>query len=226
MEKLLRGLLEFQNQLTEQDRERFAKLALGQKPDALMIACSDSRVAPNVFASTAPGDLFVVRNVGNLVPPFTGKGVEFGAFGTGAALEFALTELGVSDLIVCGHSECGAMIATASAKKLSNAPFLDGWLAHSRPSMQKLRSGFSLGAGLAEHNQLSQVNVMQQLAHLRSYPLVKELEEKGKLRLHGWWFDIAHCQVHVIDEALKRVDPIDAEQVRRISDRLGKKKNS
>lgn len=207
--------------MTPADRERFAKLALGQTPDAMMIACADSRVAPNVFASTNPGDLFVVRNVGNLVPPCDGKQGALGAYGTGAALEFALTELKVRDLIVCGHSECGAMQAAASGKKLTQVPHLDGWLSYARPSLERMRSVQGLGAGLEPHNRLSQINVLQQLEHLRSYALVRELESAGQLRLHGWWFDIAQCRVLAVDETLRRADPIDAEQARRILERRG-----
>lgn len=216
MKKLLQGLLEFQGRLTPADRERFAKLALGQAPDSMMIACSDSRVAPNVFASTDPGDLFVVRNVGNLVPPCDERIGGMGAYGTGAALEFALSELRVSHLVVCGHSECGAMQAAVAEKKTPKAPHLQGWLSHVKPALEKWKAGHSLAGEGAPHNRLSQLNVLQQLEHLRSYALVKELESRGKLRLHGWWFDIAQCRVFVLDEKMRRADPIDEEQAKRI----------
>ena len=110
MKKLVQGIVDFRKSLTKEKRALFAKLALGQKPDALFITCSDSRVAPNVFASSNPGDVFVLRNVGNLIPPVTASDQEASA---SSALEFAVLALKVSDIIVCGHSECGAMQALA-----------------------------------------------------------------------------------------------------------------
>src|ERR1044071_2187850 len=105
MKKLIQGIMEFRRTRRQSMRETFAKLALGQNPDCLFIACSDSRVAANVFASTDPGDLFVVRNLGNIMPPFPDGG------STVAALQFALERLEVCHIIVCGHSDCGAMHA-------------------------------------------------------------------------------------------------------------------
>src|SRR5271154_3618339 len=106
MKKLIQGIVDFRKNLTEENRALFAKLALGQKPDALFIACSDSRVVPNLFASTNPGDLFVLRNLGNLVPPAFPESQEVSSQ---AALEFAIFSLNISNIIICGHSECGAM---------------------------------------------------------------------------------------------------------------------
>src|SRR4051812_40289676 len=108
MKKLIHGIVDFRQRALPGYREHFARLALGQKPDALFIACSDSRVAPNVFASSDPGDLFMVRNVGNLIPPCGECGVSDGDQSEMAAIEFTLSNLTVSDIIVCGHSECGA----------------------------------------------------------------------------------------------------------------------
>src|SRR5260370_42473558 len=103
MKKLIKGIMEFRSARREAVRETFGRLALGQNPDCLFIACSDSRVAANVFASTDPGDLFVVRNLGNIMPPFPDRGSAV------AALEVALESLQVKHIVVCGHSDCGAM---------------------------------------------------------------------------------------------------------------------
>src|SRR5690242_9117423 len=108
MKKLIQGIVDFRNNLTEERRELFSKLALGQKPDSLFIACSDSRVVPNLFASTNPGDLFVLRNIGNLIPPATSSPQDNSAQ---AVIEFSILSLNVSDIIICGHSECGAIQA-------------------------------------------------------------------------------------------------------------------
>src|SRR6185503_9590880 len=109
MRKLIEGIVAFRRGLRPGYRETFARLALGQKPDCLFIACSDSRVVPNLFASTEPGDLFVVRNVGNLVPPSGPAGITIGDAAEAAAIEYAVGTLGVRDIVVCGHSSCGAM---------------------------------------------------------------------------------------------------------------------
>src|SRR3990167_1720913 len=108
MRKLIEGIVDFRKNITEENREAFGKLALGQKPDALFIACSDSRVVPNLFASTNPGDLFVLRNIGNLIPPPSDQDQDNSAQ---AAIEFSVFTLNISNIIICGHSECGAIKA-------------------------------------------------------------------------------------------------------------------
>src|SRR3954447_12066587 len=110
MRKLIKGIVEFRRDARPEYREKFAKLALGQRPDTLFVACSDSRVVPNTFASTDPGDLFVLRNVGNIIPPENDAAVPAAA-GAAAAVQFAVRNLGVTDAVVCGHSDCGAMKA-------------------------------------------------------------------------------------------------------------------
>src|SRR5436190_3831044 len=111
MKKLIQGIVEFRQNVRPDYRDRFARLALGQAPDTLFIACSDSRVVPNLFASADPGDLFVIRNVGNLVAPAGSDGISPSDASGAAAIEFSLINLAVTDIVVCGHSECGAMHA-------------------------------------------------------------------------------------------------------------------
>src|SRR5579871_4225058 len=141
MKKLIQGIVDFRKSLTQENRTLFAKLALGQKPDALFICCSDSRVAPNVFASTDPGDLFVLRNIGNLVPPSSVSSQETSV---AAAIEFSLQTLKVSDIIVCGHSECGAMLALARGEEDSSCSHLNSWLKYGEESLRKVRKGISI----------------------------------------------------------------------------------
>lgn len=209
MKKLLQGIADFRRSRRAEVAPTFAQLALGQKPDALLIACSDSRVAPNVFASVEPGDVFVVRNVGNLVPPLAAAGARAG-HSVPAAIEFALEALVVRDVIVCGHSECGAMRALWSGKVPEGAPHLEAWLEHG--------AGVCVGlppapAGLPPHDHLSQRSVLRQLEHLRSYPHVREAEAAGRLRLHAWWFDIARAEVLDWDAASDRFVPLDEARV-------------
>lgn len=202
MKKLLCGIVDFHEKVRPNYREVFAKLALRQKPDALLICCSDSRVAPNVFASTDPGDLFVVRNVGNLIPVIEGGSVA-------AAVEFALTTLDVRDIIVCGHSECGAMIALVEGRRQLDAPNLKRWLRHADSSVGRLKREPDWHTELSPHNRLSKINVLQQLDNLKTYPEVRDRIEQGKLKLHGWWFDIAEAEVYEYDPVTHRFVVID-----------------
>src|SRR3954469_20374711 len=127
MRKLVQGIVDFRNRVRPVARETFARLALGQSPDALFIACSDSRVAVNVFASTEPGDLFVVRNPGNIVSPAAADGLSVADESEAAAIEFAVIQLQVRDVIVCGHSSCGAMAGLLQGRATVRAPHLRSW---------------------------------------------------------------------------------------------------
>lgn len=209
MKKLIRGIVEFRKNRSPDYQEIFARLALGQRPDALFIGCSDSRVAPNVFASTNPGDLFVIRNVGNLISPCEDHGHSGGDESEAAALEFSIHNLAVSDVIVCGHSECGAMHALIRGRDRLSAPHLRNWLRNGEPSLAALKAGKAPDPALSPVNQLSQLNVLSQIENLKSYPIVRERMERRELELHGWWFDIAHAEVHAYDPFSHRFVAID-----------------
>jgi carbonic anhydrase len=146
---------------------------LGQSPDALFIACSDSRVVPNLFASTEPGDLFVVRNVGNIVAPCGEGGRSLSDESEAAAIEFAAIALRVSDIIVCGHSECGAMRTLEEENTSQETPHLNAWLRHAQGALRQVRDGDRMKADLSITNHISQFNVLHQLEHLRTYPTVR-----------------------------------------------------
>lgn len=216
MKKLIQGIVDFRKNLTEESRTLFAELALGQKPDTLFIACSDSRVVPNLFASTNPGDLFVLRNIGNLIPPATCPDHDNSA---SAVIEFAIFSLNVSDIIVCGHSECGAMIALAKGVDTLCCPHVQTWLKHGEESLKKARSGTIFNPNLSLHNQLSQINVVQQMEHIKSYPFIKERLDQKKLRVHGWWFDIAYADVYCYEAGQNQFVLIDETEAKLILDR-------
>lgn len=216
MKKLIQGIIEFRQRSLPDYKETFAKLALGQSPDALFVACSDSRVAPNVFASTNPGDLFVVRNVGNLVPSCDAHGVSTADESEAAAVEFAVERLNVKNIIVCGHSECGAIQAVLAGREKVTSPNLRAWLRHAEecvsPKADKL-----LSAGPKEHhNRISQLNVLHQIMHLKTYPSVQAKVKEGKLGLHAWWFELATASVYAYDERTKRFIIIDETEGARI----------
>jgi carbonic anhydrase len=209
MKKLLQGIVDFRRNVQPGYREKFARLALGQSPDALLIACSDSRVVPNVFASADPGDLFVVRNVGNLVAPAAEDGHARKDASDAAAIEFAVEHLNVADVIICGHSECGAMQALLAGRHSVKPFHLRYWLRHGDDALSRLESREVLDATLAPHDQLSQLNVLQQLRHLSTYPFVRERLESGRLRLHAWWFELKNADVYAYNDGAKRFEVID-----------------
>jgi carbonic anhydrase len=201
MKKLIKGIMEFRRTKREAVRELFANLALGQNPDCFFIACSDSRVAVNVFASTDPGDLFVIRNLGNIMPPFPDGGSAV------AALEFAIETLKVSHIIVCGHSDCGAIRELArNPNGLGKTP-LGAWLRHAKAATE---------AGVEDQASLSKRNVALQLENLRSHPRVKEREAAGNLKLHGIWFNIRTADVYYLErppQDFVLVDDVEGEKI-------------
>jgi len=222
MKKLINGIVEFRKNVRPEYRETFAKLALGQKPDTLMIACSDSRVVPNLFASADPGDLFVVRNVGNLVAPCGADGFSVGDESEPAAIEFAIAVLGVHDIILCGHSECGAMRAVENGIGSVSPPHLQSWLRHGQSSADRLnKEEASFAKQLSSCNRLSQVNVLQQIEHLKTYQVVRDRLKSGQLRLHGWWFDIAQADVYSYEADENQFVLIDEKEAKKLLKRLG-----
>ncbi|KNX37471.1 SulP family inorganic anion transporter [Luteipulveratus halotolerans] len=181
-------------------------LAEGQAPDALFLTCADSRVVPNLITSSGPGDLFTVRNVGNLVPERQGAGEE----SVDAALAFAVESLGVTSVIVCGHSACGAMNGLAHGV---DDPSVNAWLAHGRQSLSAFRAGHPVGRQAAAHgfdetDQLALVNVAVQVSRLGRHPVVGPAAAAGRLTVAGLFFDIATARVlHVTSTELIELAP-------------------
>jgi carbonic anhydrase len=207
VKKLLNGIVDFRKNVRPTVKDTFAQLALGQRPDTLFIACSDSRVVPNLFASTEPGDLFVIRNVGNLIPAYSEDHSSHGS--EAAAIQFGLSNLPITEVIVCGHSECGAIGALSQGSKNPSAPAFNCWLRHAQESLEQLEAGATLGNHLERHNQLSQLNVLNQLEHLKTYAVVREGLASGQLRLHGWYFDIKEANVYEYEPSEGRFHLID-----------------
>jgi carbonic anhydrase len=216
--KLLQGIVDFRNRVRPVARETFARLALGQRPDVLFIACSDSRVAINVFASTEPGDLFVVRNPGNIVSPAAPSGLSVADESEAAAIEFAVGELAVRDIIVCGHSSCGAMSGLLRGRESVAAPHLRSWLRHAERALESVPDRTAAGA----LDQLSQANTLLQLEHLMTYPVVGRAEKESGLRLHAFWFDIANAEVLAYDPGQRGFVPLDERQAERLARPAGK----
>ena len=221
LRKLILGIVEFREQSLPKHAARFRELATVQEPDTLFITCADSRVAPNLLVSTDLGELFTMRNVGNLVPPATTDGVSVGDVSEASAIEYAVSGLRVANIVVCGHSECGAMHAVLAEHGLDDAPNLAVWLGHAQAAAMQLKLEPENAHGLARHDRLSQLNVLVQLDHLMTYPLVRRAVEAGKLRLSGWWFDIASGDMHGYEPESESFVLIDRDSAPRFLRRLG-----
>ena len=208
MVKLIRGILDFRKNVLPERKETFARLAKGQTPDVLFITCSDSRVAPNWFASTDPGDLFVVRNVGNIVPLSPPIGSTGSDCSVAAAIEFALLTLKVSSIVVCGHSGCGAIHALAKGEQKGAPSHLKHWLGLAgKLDTMPIDDDKSLSL----EDRLSQRNVLNQIETLKTYPVVYEHVRNGKLKLYSWWFNIAEGTVYAFDEKRRQFVVINEE---------------
>lgn len=215
MKKLIRGIVNFRQKSRDEYCNKFAKLSEAQSPDALLIACCDSRVVPNTFASTDPGDLFVLRNMGNLVPPYSRKKDVAAETSVSAVLEFSLKCLNISDIIICGHSDCGAMQAILQNNLEPNLLCCKKWLNNAIPSYERFKKT-AIQGHLSPCNALSRINVLQQLEHLKSYPEILERLKTGKLKLHGWWFDLVTANVFYYDSSREDFVLIDEDEAEKI----------
>jgi carbonic anhydrase len=187
---LVEGLQRFRAEHFPRFREHYERLvAEGQKPGALFIGCSDSRVVPDVLMGTGPGELFIVRNVANLVPPFEPAQ---GYHGTSAAIEFGVLALGVSDIIVCGHSHCGGIRALYDPPN-PDTPHINQWL----ELAQEARVDEPVGEEMLRITE--QRSVVLQMSRLMSYPMVRERVEQGRLAVHGWHYIIERGEVLILD---------------------------
>jgi carbonic anhydrase len=207
MHKLVQGVHHFQENIFSSQRELFERLVGGQNPDALFITCSDSRINPNLITQTGPGELFILRNAGNLVPPF---GASNG--GEGATIEFAIVGLNIKDIIVCGHSHCGAIKALLNPNGLGETmPLLQRWLGHAESTRWIVREKYPDLDGQELLNVAIQEHVLVQLENLRSHPAVAARVACGALKLHGWVYEIETGQVFAYDPEAGQFAPITAE---------------
>lgn len=204
MQKLISGLHHFQQNIFTTQRELFERLATGQTPDAMFITCSDSRINPNLITQTDPGDLFVLRNAGNIVPPY---GASDG--GEAATVEFAVAGLGVKDIIVCGHSHCGAMKGLLDESLVAETPAVQSWLKHAESTRRVMRENY---AHLDDYHQMSacvQENVLAQVENLKTHPSVAARLARGRINLHAWVYKIETGQVFAYDVSQGQFLPIE-----------------
>jgi len=209
IEGLISGYREFRRERYPHQRALFSRLAHGQNPRVMVIACADSRADPSVIFSAAPGELFVVRNVANIVPPYEEQG-QF--HGTAAALEFAITGLGVHDILVMGHAKCGGIAACLNpGSDGTRGRFIGPWVAlldHLRRSIKAQSVNLN-----ADQLQLAmeQAAVGQSLVNIATYPFAVNAIESGQLRLHGAWFSIATGELHWREALTGRFSPVSAD---------------
>lgn len=181
MQKLVHGLHHFQKHVFGSKKELFERLQSGQSPDALFITCSDSRVNPNLITNTDPGEIFILRNAGNIIPP---HGAANG--GEAATIEFAVKALGVKDIIVCGHSDCGAIKGLLHPESLADMPTVAHWLHHAEATRWIVQDNYADLPDEQKINVTIQENVLIQLENIRTLPSVASRLVKGDLNLHGW----------------------------------------
>lgn len=203
IQRLVDGIHHFQKEVFEDEREFFRNLAHEQRPEALFITCADSRINPNLVTQTAPGELFVVRNVGNLVPVYTTT-----SCAEAAAIEFAIQSLGIKDIIICGHTHCGAMQALVEDAMSEGLPALRHWLSHADATRRIIRQNYSHLEGDPLLRATIKENVLVQLEHLRSHPVVDEGLRAGRLHLHGWVYHLESGEVTSFDPGLGQFKPI------------------
>ena len=195
VQKVIEGVLKFKNEVFPRHEELFSELATGQSPEVLMVTCADSRIEPAMITQTNPGDLFICRNAGNIVPPYQETGES-----NIASIEFAVAALGVQEIVVCGHTDCGAMKGAINPEGLDALPQVGGWLKHSAEAVKRAiaknpgKEGKDLLCAVTEQN------ILLQLDHLKTHPYVANGLNAGKLRLHGWLYDIGAGSIYAYSD--------------------------
>ncbi len=193
-QKLVKGIHSFQRGFFASHRELFQQLATtGQQPETLFITCSDSRVVPNLITNSAPGELFIVRNVGNVVPNMNLPG------GTAAAIQYAVEVLNVENVIVCGHTQCGALKAILDPASVAHLEYVSRWVESTIDVKRLIEEKYAHLIGEEQLNAAIQENVLAQIEHLRQYPFVAKRMDEGKLQVNGWVFDVGRGEVFDYD---------------------------
>jgi carbonic anhydrase len=207
MDKLLSGVERFRRGPYLENQDFFRQLATKQqKPVCLFITCSDSRVNPNLITQTEPGDLFLIRNAGNIVPPHNAA-----AGGEAATIEYSLEVLGILDIVICGHSQCGAVQALLTTNKADQLPAVKSWCQHAEAARRIVQHKYKdlppaeLAVVAAQENVLVQVN------NLSTHPSVAARLSSRELRIHGWYYDIGEGQVWQYDESAGRFERLNGE---------------
>ena len=199
MPKFAAGVVHFQQHVYPEKRDLFERLAKGQSPEALFIACSDSRVETAMITQTEPGELFICRNAGNIVPPHTDQ-----TGGMTASIEFAMAVLKVPHVVICGHTQCGAMAGAMDLPSVEGLPHVRRWLGFAKAAVDIVEA---TGDGLSDDERMKMLleqNVLLQMRHLRTHPTVATRLAQGDLSIHGWVYDIATGDVSAYDDEQRK----------------------
>jgi carbonic anhydrase len=204
LQHIVDGFMHFRHEVFPEQEQLFKKLATAQRPRAMFIACADSRIVPELITQSSPGDLFVTRNVGNVVPPY---GQMNG--GVSTAIEYAVMALGVHHIIICGHSDCGAMRAVLNPQTLEKMPTVAAWLRHAEVARTVVEDNCHCSNEQESMHILTQENVIAQLQHLRTHPSVASKMASGQLFIHGWVYSIETSEILAYDAEQDRFLPLD-----------------
>ena len=202
MTRIIQGVFNFQRRVFGEKRELFEQLHGGQRPLALFITCADSRVNPNLLTQTEPGELFVLRNAGNIVPPDGSP-----PSGEAGTIEYAVHHLHIRDIILCGHTECGAMQGLIHPEATAAMPAVTNWLAMAGPVVER-EGAAPQTAGAALLKAVIEENVLMQMEHLQTYPSVRTAAAEGRLRLHAWVYAFERGEVTAFDANSKQFVPL------------------
>lgn len=207
------GVVKFQRDVFPEKKALFEKLSKGQAPEALFITCSDSRIATGMITQTDPGELFVCRNPGNIVPPYKAN-----AGGVTASIEFAVDVLNVGHIVICGHTDCGAVSGAEHPDAVAHLPHVSEWLSYANEAVRRVheRDGDAPEDEEKRIKHITQENVVLQLENLTGHPAVKRRMDDGTLKIHGWVYDIAAGHVFVLDPDEKKFIPIEEKYAERL----------
>jgi carbonic anhydrase len=212
MQKLVQGIHRFQQDIFSAQRGKFKRLVEGQAPVALFITCADSRINPNLLTQTEPGELFILRNAGNIVPS---HGAAVG--GEAATIEYAVSVLGVKDIVMCGHSHCGAVGALLHPESLTHSPAIREWLGHAESTARIIRENYGhISDPQALLTAAVEENVLVQLEHVRTHPAVAAALARGALKLHGWVYKFETGQVFSYDPMSGQFSQLDTSEAERL----------
>jgi len=207
MKKIIDGVSKFQQEVYPAHRELFEELSTGQSPEVLFITCSDSRIAPTLLTQTKPGDLFIIRNAGNIVPAY---GPAIG--GVTATIEYAVMALKVKDIVICGHSDCGAMKGVLYPEKVAALKSVAAWLNHGDAARAVVVENYSHLSEPEKLATLTEQNVLAQLRNIQTHPSVISALQAGRLRLHGWIYHIGTGQITAFDRQKGQFAPLQGDQ--------------
>lgn len=205
MQELVKGIHNFQDNIFSNQKQLFERLVAGQHPLALFITCSDSRIDPSLLTQTQPGELFIMRNAGNIIPPY---GAVQG--GEAATIEYAISVLKVQDVIVCGHSHCGAMTGLLQPDQVAHLSAVKSWLALAESTARIMRENYPhITDPIKRLTATVEENVLVQLENLRTHPSVAAALSRGQLKIHGWVYKFETGQVFAYDPQVNQYLPVE-----------------